>query len=41
MTRRFEQDLAETSDPDRRRILERLIAYGEAVAGIARLVGRP
>lgn len=40
MTARFERELAETQNPGRRLILERLIAYGEAVARIAKLVGR-
>lgn len=39
MTARLQRDLAQTRDPAQRLILERLIAYGEAAAHIARLVG--
>lgn len=40
ITARFEREIAQTRNPARRLILERLIAYGEAATHIARLVGR-
>ena len=40
ITESFERRLGQTRDPAQRLMLERLIAYGEAAAHIARLVGR-
>jgi hypothetical protein len=39
MTVRLQRELAQTRDPAKRSVLERLIAYGEATQHIARLVG--
>ncbi|MBV8067557.1 MAG: FUSC family protein [Candidatus Eremiobacteraeota bacterium] len=40
LSAKLEREIATASDPSRRFVLERLVAYGQAAAQIARLVGR-